>query len=262
VPPGPRRRGRSAPPTPGIAPAYEGPELLSALLARAGSPHGAEEAARLFAAAQAAGEDRAAAIPTRFPAEPRFGSPDEALRLYANLFGLWARVAQGRGAAGDAPEVEPLPAPPPLPARGTVPGDRLPPALVEATWRHLAALPPREGRRLRDRFESSQPDLIAWLAQVELPETGAAAGLDLTFEAWAMLDQAFGDRLGMAAWRELEALEQEPPPLEAEEPAMAAYAAEQLDNLADEDPDFGPESRAQVERVLAAASAALRRTLE
>jgi hypothetical protein len=218
--------------------------------------------ARQFAAAQAAGEDRAAAIPPLFPAEPRFASPEEARRLYANLFGLWARVAQGRGAAGDAPEVEPLPEPPPLPERGSVPGDRLPPTLVEATWRYLAAIPPREQRRLRDRFESSQPDLTAWLAQVELPESGAAAGMDLAFEAWAMLDQAFGDRLGAASWRELEALEQEPPPLEAEEPALAAYAAEQLENLADEDPDFGPESRAQVERVLAAAAAALRRTLE
>ena len=236
--------------------------MLSALLFRAGSPHGAEEAARSFAAAQAAGEDRSIAVPSLFPAEPRFASPDEARRLYANLFGLWARVADGRGAAGDAPEVEPLPAPPPLPERGAVPGDRLPPALVEATWLHLAALPPREQRRLRDRFESAQPDLVAWLARVELPESGAGAAVDLTFEAWAMLDQAFGDRLGAAAWRELEALAQEPPPLEAEEPALAAYASEQLENLADEDPDFGPESRAQVERVLAAAAAALRRTME
>jgi hypothetical protein len=113
----------------------------------------------------------------------------------------------------------------------------------------------------RDRFANTQPDLSAWLDQVDLPESGGVAATDLVFEAWAMLDHGFGDRLGAVAWKDVKAVESEPPPLESEEPAFAAYAAEQLDNLADDDPEFGPQERAQVERVLAAAAAALRRAV-
>jgi hypothetical protein len=236
--------------------------VLSALLARAGSPHSAEEVADRFAQALAAGEERAEAIPALFPREPRFASPEEARRLYQNLFGLWGRVAAGRGAEAGEPEAEEPAPPPPLPERGAVPGDRLPADLVEATWRHLAGLPRAEARRSRHRFESAQADLVAWLAATELPESGGAAAVDLCFEAWAMLDQAFGDRLGTAPWRALEELASEPPPLESEQPALAAYAAEQLDNLADDDPAFGPAERAQVERVLAAAVTAMVRTME
>ncbi len=260
------RRGGAPPRSVTLVPAYEGPEALTALLGRAGSPHAAEEVADRFAQALAAGQERSQAIPALFPREPRFASPEEARRLYQNLFGLWARVAAGRGAeAGELEATEPEeadPAPlPPLSERGAVAGDRLPADLVEATWRHLEALPRAEARRFRHRFESAQPDLTAWLAAAELPESGGAAALDLCFEAWAMLDQAFGDRIGRAPWSALEDLASEPPPLEAEQPALAIYAAEQLDNLADDDPSFGPQERAQVERVVAAAVAAMARSL-
>ncbi|HSB21223.1 MAG TPA: hypothetical protein VLD85_14545 [Anaeromyxobacteraceae bacterium] len=258
-----RNPRRGEPPAAGtLVPAYEGPEVLSALLARAGSPHSAEEVADRFAQALAAGEERAEAIPALFPREPRFASPEEARRLYQNLFGLWSRVAAGRGAEAGEPEAEEPDLPPPLPERGSVPGDRLPADLVEATWRHLAGVPQAEARRARHRFESAQADLVAWLAATELPESGGAAAVDLCFEAWAMLDQAFGDRLGTAPWRALEELASEPPPLESEQPALAAYAAEQLDNLGDDDPAFGPAERAQVERVLATAVTAMVRTME
>lgn len=149
-----------------------------------------------------------------------------------------------------------------MPVRGATSGDRVTPDTVEAMWQHLAALPAHELRRIRHRFESSQPDMVAWLAAVDLPDCGGPAALDLVLEAWAMLDQAFGDRLGCAGWRDLTGLAKEPPPLEADQPALAAYAAEQLDLLADEDVSFGPAERAQVERVLAAAVAALARTLD
>jgi hypothetical protein len=244
-----------------VLPAYEGPEVLSALLARAGSPHSAEEVADRFAEALAADEDRSSAIPALFPGEPRFSSPAEARRLYQNLFGLWERVASGGGAEAVGAPAEAAPEPPILPERGAVSGDRLPPDLVEAAWRHLADLGPARGRRVHGRFESEQPDLSAWLAATDLPESGGAAALGLCLEAWFMVDQAFGDRLGLVPWRALEELASEPPPLEAEQPALAAYVAEQLDNLADEDPAFGPAQRAQVERVLAAAVAAMVRTL-
>jgi hypothetical protein len=253
-----RRRG-GGPKTPAeLATVYEGPEVLTALLQRAGSPHGAEEAAELFARAHDRGEPRSAVIPALFPEEPRFEGPDAARRLYANLFGLWARVAAGLGPRDDAPAVAPEAAPPPpLPPRGAVAGDTVPGDLVEAVWRQLAALPAREVRRRRDRFENVQPDLVGWLDATPLPDAGGVAAGDLLFEAWVMLDQAFGERLGAVAHRELREIEREPPPLEATQPAIAAYVEEQLDNLADEDPAFRAEDRARVERVLAVAVSAL-----
>jgi hypothetical protein len=242
----------------GIAPVYEGPEVLSLLLSKAGSPHDADAVAAAFQRAHEAGEPRAAVIPTLFPDEPRFDSPDAARRLYSNLFGLWSRVAAGLGPHDDAPAVldEPPP-PPPLPERGLAPGDAVPADVVDATWRHLAAAPPREVQRRRDRFGNVQPDLVAWLEATPLPEPGALAALELAFEAWTTFDLAFGDRLGMVDYRSLRELEREPPAMTEAQPALAAYVDEQLDNLADEETAFGPEERAQVEKALAALVAAL-----
>ncbi len=140
-------------------------------------------------------------------------------------------------------------------------GRVLPPAFVETAWRWLAGMPGRELTRLRDRFQNVQPDLDAWLSEVELPESGGLAAHDLVFETWAMLDQAFDDRLGDVEWKELRDLQAEPPALESVQPALAGYVAEQLDNLQDEEPDFGAPERAQVERVVAAAGAALTRAV-
>jgi hypothetical protein len=253
----PRARGGGA--ASGIAPVYEGPEVLTALLARAGSPHAAEEVAAVFRRGQQAGQPRSEVIPGLFPDEPRFASPEEARRLYSNLFGLWARLEAGLGVEeDDAPAPAEPPAPPPLPGRGTAIGRELSLDLVEAVWRHLAALPEREIRRRRDRFANAQSDLSAWLDAVPLPAAGGLAAADLVFEAWAMFDQAYGDRLGAVGYQDLAALEKEPPPLESEQPALAVYAAEQLDIVQDEDPAFGDPERAQVERAVAAAVAALR----
>ena len=254
-----RRRGGGGGAGPGgLVHVYEGPEVLGELLRRAGSPHAAAEVAAVFRRAHEAGEPRSSVIPGLFPAEPRFDSPDAARRLYGNLFGLWDRVAAGLGAHDDAPEVVPEPpAPPPLPERGSAEGDDLEPELVEAVWRALAAAAPREVQRRRDRFANVQPDLLAWLEATPLPDSGGLAAMDLAFEAWAMFDQAFGDRLQVVDYRELRELEREPPPLQETQPALAEYVQEQLDNLADEDPAFGAAERAQVERVLAAIAAAL-----
>ncbi len=257
-----RRKNGGAGEATGVVPAYEGPEVLRALLSSAGSPHAAEEVAERFAQAQRAGEGRGEVIPTLFLDEPRFASPAEARRLYANLFGLWDRIAAGLGPVDDAPEVAPQPPPlPPLPTRGSLDGAQLTPDLVESMWRHLAALPELESRRLRDRFEGTQPGLLAWLDQTPLPEAGALSASDLLFEAWAMFDQAFGERLDAVGWKDLAALEAEPPPLESTQPALAQYVAEQLDNVADEDPELNLECRAQVERALASAIAALTRAV-
>jgi hypothetical protein len=248
---------------PGIPADYEGPQVLDALLSRAGCPLGTAEVEERFREAIAAGLERSDAVPALFDEEPRFGSPDEARRLYGNLFGLWSRVRAGRGAEGEAlpvpaPEATP---PPPVPERGSATGREVPPDLVDVVWRHLDALPERDRRRARHRFEAAQPDLAAWVDALPLPDVGAVAASDLVFECWAMLDTAFGDRLGPASWSDIRALAAEPPPLEHEQPALAVYVAEVLDLVAAEEPGFGPAERAQVERAMAAAVAAMDRGL-
>ncbi len=234
--------------------------MLSSLLARAGSPQGADEVAERFRSAQAVREERSDVIPTFFPEEPRFDSPEDARRLYGNLFALWDRIAAGLSISDDAPAVAPEPVPTAatrLPPRGAARGSQLPPAVVEAVWKHLDALAERDQRRLRDRFEGAQPNLVAWLDAVRLPDEGALAAHDLVFETWAMFDVAFGDRVGAVDFRDLRELQSEPPALEASQPALAAYVAEALDLVAEEDPGFGAAERAQVERVVATAADAI-----
>jgi len=249
----------------GLPREYEGPEALSALLARAGSPFTAEEVAERFRVAQGAGEERSDLIPAIFPDEPRFDSPDDARRLYGNLFALWDRLKAGISLAENAP-IPPAEPPlaavrPHLPPRGTARGTQLGSAVIESVWKYLDALPERERRRLHDRFEGSQPSIVAWLDGVPLPDEGALAAHDLVFETWAMFDAAFGDRVTAVEFGDLRALESEPPPLEASQPALATYVAEALDLVAEEDPGFGAPQRAQVERVVTAAADALAEAL-
>jgi hypothetical protein len=239
---------------------YEGPLALSALLARAGSPYTAEEVAERFQIAQGAGEERSDLIPALFPDEPRFGSADDARRLYGNLFALWDRLAAGLSVAEDAPAATPeAPARQrvTLPPRGAAQGNQLPSTIVESIWKYLDGLPERERRRWRDRFEGSQPSLVAWLDAAPLPDEGALAAHDLVFETWAMFDAAFGDRVTAVEFRDLRALESEPPPLEASQPALATYVGEVLELAAEEDPGLGAAKRAQVERVIATVANAL-----
>jgi hypothetical protein len=244
----------------GLSREYEGPEALTEQLARAGSPYTAEEVADRFRLAQGAGEERSDLIPALFPDEPRFASPDDARRLYGNLFSLWDRLAAGLSIAENAPSPAPEPSVPPrvpLPSRGAARGNQLPSAVIESVWKYLDGLPERERRRLHDRFEGSQPNIVAWLDAVPLPDEGALAAHDLVFETWAMFDVAFGERVMAVEFGELRALESEPPPLEASQPTLAAYVAEALDLVAEEDPGFGAAQRAQVERVVAAVADAL-----
>jgi hypothetical protein len=246
------RRGGGSGAAEGLPPIYEGPEVLGALLARAGAAVTADEVIERFGRAVAQREPRNAVIPSLFVEEPRFASPEEARRLYGNLFGLWGRLEAGLGAHDDAPDVVPEPPPPPpLPERGLTPGTQVPTDLVEAVWKNLAAAPPRELARRRDRYMNVQADVVAWLDATPLPEAAALAVTDLAFEAWAMFDQAFGERLVMVDWKTLSRLAKEPPPAEATQPALAAYAAEALDTLEAEDPAFDEAARAQAEKVVA-----------
>ncbi|GEJ56685.1 hypothetical protein AMYX_14260 [Anaeromyxobacter diazotrophicus] len=243
----------------GLPAVYEGPEELSALLARAGSPHDADAVAERFREAQRLGHERADVIPGLFEDEPRFASPEDARRLYGNLFALWDRLARGLSISREEPEAPPPLAPPAaaLPERGASPGTVLPPALVDAVWKHLDALTDRERQRLRDRFDGAQPNVTAWLDALTLPEAAALAVHDLAFEAWAMFDVAFGDRVDTVPFQTLRATHPEPATLETTQPALAAYVSEALDLVAEEDASFGAATRAEAERVLATVAAAL-----
>jgi hypothetical protein len=243
----------------GLPHLYEGPAVLSGLLERSGSPHRSEEVIARFRRAQASGEDPSDVIPGLFPEEPRFSSPEEARRLYGNLFALWDRLSSDVSAAEDEPSTEPEPPrpPPALPSRGAAHGTQLTAALVDAVWKHLDALSERDGRRLRDRFESAQPSLTAWLESLTLPDEAVPATHDLAFEIWAMFDVAFGDRVEAVEFRDLRALWDEPAPLETSQPALASYVGEALDLVAEEDPAFGASARAQVERAMATEVAGL-----
>jgi len=243
----------------GIEPSYEGLEVLSTLLARSGCAHDADGVIERFRLAHAAGESRSDVIPALFSEEPRFASPDDARRLYANLFGLWDRIASGATISKEVAATQGVLAP--LPPRGGARGVQLTNSIVEAVWKHLDALSVRGRRRWRDRFEGAQPDLVAWVEALPLPGEVVLAACDLAFETWAMFDVAFGDRAGRVHYRELRALEAEPPPLEATQPALAWYVAEALDLLAEEDPSFGATARAQVERAVAAVASTLANAL-
>ena len=249
---------------------YEGPAVLSELLARSGSPFGTGDVADRFREAQAAGRSRGDTVPALFRQEPHFASPEEARRLYSNLFGLWNRLLAGLSITEDPPEGTPANTPsaagqgaaPPFPRRGAAMGDELSSEIVEAVWKHLDGLPEREQRRLRHRFESAQPDVVAWLDTTSLSDAAAIAAQDLAFEAWAMFDVAFGDRVRAVQFAALRELADEPPALEATQPALAAYVGEVLDLLGEEDESVGVAQRAHVERVVATISAALVDALE
>ncbi len=246
-----------------LPPLYEGPEVLTALLERAGCKLTATEVTEHFRESLGAGHERSDAIPALFQTEPRFGAQEDARRLYGNLFGLWAELqAVGASSGAGSRREEPAAEAPAVPERGSVAGDELPPGLVEAVWKRLSALPERETRRLRDRFEHAQPDLVSWLDAQPLPESGALAAQDLAFETWCMYDVAFGDRVRAVSFAGVRALEAEPPPMETTQPALAAYAAESFDMVAEEDAGFSPADRAQVERALATVAAALRDAVE
>ena len=209
-------------------------------------------------------------VPTLFEREPRFESPEEAKRLYGNLFGLWdeaqSEVLQAEEDAAELPTPTPVPAEvmveQPLPPRGEARGSSLTLSIVEAVWKHLDSISDGDRKRLRHRFENAQPDLVAWLDSITLTETGALAVHDLAFEIWAMFDVAFGDRLGAVSFRELQSLEAEPPPIEALQPALIDYVEEVLDLAVEDAPGFDIAQKAQTERAVSTLAAVLTAAVE
>lgn len=237
---------------------YEGKGVLQALLQASGSELGAEAVAVRFGEVLARRGTPDEAIPSLWAGEPRFASPDLALRAYGNLFGLWDRLAAGLPAEpgavaseGQVAERAPAPRPDPL---GEGP---LTEAFVESAWRHLADLSPRETERLAHRYENTQPDLFEFVRLEGGEDAAVVDNADtLVFELWAMLELARPDP-GRRALRssEIEAAKKRS---DAPEPALARYIDEALTEaeLDDERP-LTPAQSGQVGLIARAAARAL-----
>ncbi len=236
----------------GLPREYEGEAILALLLEGAGSPLPVDEVKSRIEDAQGRKLPPAAVFPGFFEQEPRFASPDDALRLYSNLFGLWDRIAGGG-------PVEPVPTqprkrekPPRAPRPAPPPEGPLSEEFVDAAWRFLADLEPREHQKLLHRYENTQPELSEL---VRAEAAGAISTLEtadtLSFELWAMFDLARPERKQRpVSLKELKAALGE---AETGEPALEKYIEQALAEAALEDENpLGPEEARQV-RALARA---------
>lgn len=227
--------------TPAVPRVYEGEAILAPLLQSLGARMDVAGLKEAIRAAQERGEAAAGLFPTLFEKPPRFGSPEQAVRLWGNLFGLWDRIASGgpvepaspqpRAAAEEQSAPEPSPRPEPL-------GDGpLTDAFVQAAWRHLGGLPERELEKLSHRFDNTQSEL-AELVQFEAGESNAAIDTadTLAFEIWAILGMARPD--GALRSVSVEEFHQARASSDPIDPALDRYLTEIIGEaeLSDEEP--------------------------
>ena len=229
---------------------YEGEDALAALLKDAGSPLSVDDVCALMHDAQAEDVGVDELFPELFDDEPRFSTRQDAQRLYANLFGLWDRIA-GKSEA-PSPIRELAPAPEPL--EGPLTDE-----FVEMAWRHLADLPLRESERWLHRWENTQPELTEAL-RVEAGEDDAV--LDnadtLGFELWAMLELAQPQRrLRAVLFDEFRAALESS---DAPEPALGVYIDEAVEEAKLADPPLSDEQAGKVARLARAVVRALTKT--
>ncbi len=227
---------------------FEGLDVVDRLLIQADAEVDGRGAASRFAAAIAEGKVPSDVIPSLFPKEPRFRGPEDAMRLYGNLFGLWDRLAAGADPEGlervvSAPRetvdeeealFEAIPPAVELPPRGSVAGAEVPHEVVEGTWQLLAGLPARERTRRQDRYQNIQSELSEWARLAEgLSGVGQETLEFLCFELAEMFDHAFDRRFGAVRFRTLESISGED--ADRLQPYAADYVAETLDEAEDED---------------------------
>lgn len=257
---------------------FEGLEVVDRLLLKAGAGVDGRGAAERFVTAIEEGKHPSEVIPGLFPNEPRFGGPEEALRLYGNLFGIWDRMAVGDPPAsleamilrpslnGAGAEEEPEPpaalAVEALPLQGSIEGRQVPYEVVEGIWQLLASLAPRERTRRQDRYANLQSELSEWARLAEgLSGVGQEILEYLCFELAEMFDHAFGRRFGAVSWKALE--EATPGDADRLQPYAADYLSESLEEAEDEDDEaLEHEERVLVEalgrRAIVAMTAAVR----
>jgi len=243
---GEKKRGVAA--APSLARIYEGPEMLEKLLQKAGASVDVKGLLARFREAIAQDQVPPEVIPGLFPKEPRFSGPDDAMRFYSNLFGVWDLLTAGvseeeilagtvvseeangedqepEGHAGTTAE---------LPPRGSIEGTQVPYEVTEATWQSLADMQPRERTRHQDRYANTQPELAEWARTVDGLDAAAQETLEyLCFELAQMFDNSFGDRFGAVRLRELE--KANPDEADTLQPYAADYVAETLEEAEDDE---------------------------
>ena len=239
--------------TPEIPHHFESDAVLTELLAGAGCELSVEDVRFEFSASLEEDEDTRPweIIPLLFELEPRFESPAEARRLYANLLGLWDRVAiEARGGALPVIQADAAPAQPP--EGGGEGPEGLAPYVAFEAWR-LAEDADKARARAEDRLENRQADLCAWVreALAECAPQTEEVVLGLCVHAHEVLLHGLGEE--RVSGLTFSALSQDPSPQASDLEALAVYQDEVLDEALTfpEDP-VPPEDRAP-------AAAALRR---
>jgi len=224
---------------------YEGAAVLEALLAASGAAHPIDAIKAVFQQAQADGASPSEVFPALFEGEPHFASPEDARRLYGNLFGLWDRVA-----AGELEEPRARPEKPAAPAviapPAEIEGKVLPDGFVQAALGALTTLPEKERTKQRDRFEQRESAVCEAIRELGLPPGAELAGLDLAFEVWLLCGWALGARAGRTDFVRL----QKPAP-RGSQPALERFIAEWLGEAElDEEEPLTSQDRAKLEPLL------------
>jgi hypothetical protein len=236
---------------------YEGSRVLGPLLEASACPLDPPGVAARFRETLAGKGSPDAAIAGLWEGEPRFPSPDQALRTYGNLLGLWDRLAAGLPAEPDGAGAEVKPERAAAPAPGPQPPGPLSEDFVEAAWRHLADLSAREIERLTHRYESAQPELFEFVRLQAGEDEAVLDNADtLVFELWMMFELASpGGKRRLLRRPEIEAAGDSARSLE---PALERYIDEALveAELADDQP-LSAEQSARVGQIARSAACAL-----
>ncbi len=223
--------------------------MLERLLGQSGCELTMEEVVSEFACALEEGTQASEIIPLLWELEPRFASPAEARRTFANLFGLWDDLAQE--AMGDLVQIP-----------GLDPSAPLTPAFTDHAWRRLEQTAEADVQRDRDRFENSQSDVGAFVCEQtsNLGEVATESALELAFETWWLLREARGE-IPAATRAVLAAAHAEPDDPDSEpEPALGDLVSVTLwEQAAEDERPLPEEAIPAVERLLRAVRRVLAR---
>ena len=164
---------------------FEGRAALDPLLQASGSLADTDDVVAAFRQAVKDGVPAAVVIPALWEDEPRFATPAEARRLFANLLGLYELVSAGgevdAGTVHRPAKRARAPRPAPFGPEGPTDG------FVEEAWRHLEDHP-RERERLEHAFQHRQDALLSWLELQGLPDEALALAQGLLSEQFALAE--------------------------------------------------------------------------
>ena len=157
---------------------FEGEAILSTLLKDAKCPLVVADIIEEFQAGVEEGSEPSDIIPLLWEGEPRFSSPDQARRTFANLFGLWDEIHKAQ--LGDLITLLP-------PAEVERP---LTPKYTEFLWKQFEELTDKDFRRTQSRFENTSDGLNQYLAarMDTLSPKAVEVSFQLAFECWWILD--------------------------------------------------------------------------